>query len=183
MRSADLAEDVREHFPILEQEVNGKPLVYLDSAATSHKPLQVLDVIRQFNLRDTANVHRGVHALASRATDAYEAARGKLAAFINAPSDREIVWTKNATEAINLIAQSWAMHNLKDGDEVRESNHKHVLSITFGTELYVYMWKYGGRQRLFTLLPISLFFYRIVAAIEIVCFGCTKSTYGQNRCR
>jgi cysteine desulfurase/selenocysteine lyase len=110
--------NVRQDFPILEQEVNGKPLVYLDSAATSQKPTQVLDVIREHNLRSTANVHRGVHALASRATDAYEAARRKLAAFINAASDREIVWTKNATEAINLVAQSWAMHNLGEGDEV-----------------------------------------------------------------
>ena len=120
-RSSGLAEEVREHFPILQQGVNGKPLVYLDSAATSQKPTQVLDVIREFNLRDTANVHRGVHALASRATDAYEAARGKVATLINASSDREIVWTKNATEAINLVAQSWAMHNLNERDEVFDS--------------------------------------------------------------
>jgi cysteine desulfurase / selenocysteine lyase len=118
-RSPDLSQfNVRSDFPILEQEVNGKPLVYLDSAATSHKPTQVLDAIREHNVRNTANVHRGVHALASRATDAYEAARTKVANFINAASDREIVWTRNATEAINLVAQSWAMHNLDEGDEV-----------------------------------------------------------------
>jgi cysteine desulfurase / selenocysteine lyase len=104
---------------VLDQTVHDKPLIYLDSAATSQKPLQVLDAIREFSLRDTANVHRGVHTLASRATDAYEAARRKVAAFVNARTDREIVWTKNATEAINLVAQSWAMHNLQEGDEVR----------------------------------------------------------------
>lgn len=134
-RSSSLAEEVRGHFPILEQEVNGKHLVYLDSAATSQKPTQVLDVIREFNLRDTANVHRGVHALASRATDAYEAARGKLATFINASSDREVVWTKNATEAMNLVAQSWAMHNLNEGDEVYSSKPQHHYLVDFPCSL------------------------------------------------
>lgn len=116
--SSGLAQHVRKDFPILEQEVHGKPLVYLDSGATSQKPIQVLDAIREFGLRDNSHIHGGVHSLASRARDAYEAATDKLAAFINAASDREIVWTKNATEAINLVAQSWGMHNLKQGDEV-----------------------------------------------------------------
>ena len=114
-----LAQRVRSDFPILDQRVHDKPLVYLDSAATSQKPTAVLDAVRAYYDNDNANVHRGVHALASRATDAYEAARGKVARFVNAGSDREIVWTRNATEAVNLVANSWARQNLRPGDEVR----------------------------------------------------------------
>lgn len=117
--SIDLPATVRRDFPILDQLVHDKQLVYLDSAATSQKPSAVLDAVREFYAKDNANVHRGVHALASRATDAYEAARTKVANLINARSDREIVWTRNATEAINLVAQSWGRANLAEGDEVR----------------------------------------------------------------
>lgn len=113
-----LGQRVRKDFPILDQKVHDKPLVYLDSAATSQKPRAVLDAVRAYYERDNANVHRGVHALASRATDAYEGARAKVARHINAPSDREIVWTRNATEAVNLVARSWAQPRLKPGDEV-----------------------------------------------------------------
>lgn len=118
MIPSGLGQRARKDFPILDQEVHGKPLVYLDSGATSQKPVQVLDAIREFSLKDTSHIHGGVHSLASRARDAYRAATDKVAAFINAPSSEEIVWTKNATEAINLVAQSWGMHNLKPGDEV-----------------------------------------------------------------
>ena len=117
--SIDLPATVRRDFPILDQLVHDKQLIYLDSAATSQKPSVVLDAVREFYAKDNANVHRGVHALASRATDAYEAARTKVANLINARSDREIVWTRNATEAINLVAQSWGRANLAEGDEVR----------------------------------------------------------------
>jgi cysteine desulfurase / selenocysteine lyase len=120
-----LAEDLRLDFPILYQEVNEKPLVYLDNAATSQKPLAVLDALQNYYRRDNANVHRGVHTLSSRATDAYEGARDKIAAFINAASRQEIVFTRNATEAINLVAYSWGHANLTPGDEIILSVMEH----------------------------------------------------------
>jgi cysteine desulfurase / selenocysteine lyase len=120
-----LAEDLRLDFPILYQEVNEKPLVYLDNAATSQKPLAVLDALQEYYRRDNANVHRGVHTLSSRATDAYEGARDKIAAFVNAASRQEIVFTRNATEAINLVAYSWGQANLKPGDEIILSVMEH----------------------------------------------------------
>ncbi|MGI0490470.1 SufS family cysteine desulfurase [Alkalinema pantanalense CENA528] len=113
-----LAEQVRLDFPILHQEVNGKPLVYLDNAATSQKPIAVLDAIRHYYERDNANVHRGIHTLSARATEAYEAVRDKTAKFVNAASRDEIVFTRNATEAINLVAYAWGMGSLQPGDEI-----------------------------------------------------------------
>jgi cysteine desulfurase/selenocysteine lyase len=120
-----LAEELRLDFPILFQEVNEKPLVYLDNAATSQKPLAVLDALQDYYRRDNSNVHRGVHTLSSRATDAYEGARDKVAAFVNAASRQEIMFTRNATEAINLVAYSWGQSNLKAGDEVILSVMEH----------------------------------------------------------
>jgi cysteine desulfurase/selenocysteine lyase len=113
-----LALKVRADFPVLNQEVNGKPLVYLDNAATSQKPIAVLDALRYYYEHDNANVHRGAHTLSSRATDAYEGARDKIAAFINAASRNEIIYTRNASEAINLVAYSWGMSHLQPGDEI-----------------------------------------------------------------
>lgn len=101
-----LGRGVRSDFPLLDQNVwEGKPLVYLDSAATSQKPAAVLEVMARHQSRDNANVHRGAHALSVRSTDAYEAARDKVAAFVHASSRNEIVFTRGATEAINLVAQ------------------------------------------------------------------------------
>lgn len=120
-----LAEQVRADFPILQQEVNGKPLVYLDNAATSQKPLLVLNSIRDYYEQYNSNVHRGVHTLSARATDAYEAARDKVAAFVNAASRQEIVFTRNASEAINLVAYSWGTSNLQRGDEIILSVMEH----------------------------------------------------------
>jgi cysteine desulfurase / selenocysteine lyase len=120
-----LAEDLRLDFPILYQEINEKPLVYLDNAATSQKPLAVLEAIQDYYRRNNANVHRGVHTLSSRATDAYEGARDKIAAFVNAASRQEIVFTRNATEAINLVAYSWGQASLKPGDEIILSVMEH----------------------------------------------------------
>lgn len=117
-QDTSLALQVRADFPILDQEVNGKPLVYLDNAATSQKPKAVLDAIRHYYERDNANVHRGIHTLSARATAAYEAARDKVAAFVNAVSRDEIVFTRNATEAINLVAYAWGMNSLQAGDEI-----------------------------------------------------------------
>jgi cysteine desulfurase/selenocysteine lyase len=113
-----LAASVRSDFPILSQKVHDKPLVYLDNAATSQKPIAVLDALRSYYENDNANVHRGVHTLSARATDAYEGARDKVAAFVNAASRQEIVYTRNASEAINLVAYAWGNANLQRGDEI-----------------------------------------------------------------
>jgi cysteine desulfurase/selenocysteine lyase len=113
-----LAEQTRSDFPILQQKINDKPLIYFDNAATSQKPNAVINALRKYYEYDNANVHRGAHSLSSRATDAYEGARDKVAQFINARSRNEIVYTRNATEAINLVAYSWGLDNLKTGDEI-----------------------------------------------------------------
>ncbi|MEB3295541.1 MAG: SufS family cysteine desulfurase [Synechococcales bacterium] len=113
-----LALQVRQDFPILHQQVNGHPLVYLDNAATSQKPRAVLDALQHYYEFDNSNVHRGVHTLSSRATEAYETSRDKVAAFVNARSRDEIVFTRNASEAINLVAYAWGMNFLKPGDEI-----------------------------------------------------------------
>ncbi|MCL6752411.1 cysteine desulfurase [Nostoc sp. CCCryo 231-06] len=124
-----LADKVRADFPILHQEVNEKPLVYLDNAATSQKPLFVLNTLRDYYEQYNANVHRGAHSLSAKATDAYEGARDKIAKFINATSRQEIVYTRNATEAINLVAYSWGMNNLQPGDEIILSVMEHHSNI------------------------------------------------------
>ncbi|CAG7631382.1 cysteine desulfurase [Paenibacillus allorhizosphaerae] len=111
-------EEIRKLFPILQQEINGHPLVYLDSAATSQKPVQVIEAIKKYYEYDNANVHRGVHTLGSRATDAYEGAREKLRGFINARSTEEIIFTRGTTSAINLVAASYARAVCKEGDEI-----------------------------------------------------------------
>ncbi len=113
-----LAAKVRSDFPILMQEVNGHRLVYLDNAATSQKPVQVLETLRNYYDEYNSNVHRGVHTLSARATDAYEQAREKVARFVNAASYQEIVYTRNASEAINLVAYAWGLNTLQAGDEV-----------------------------------------------------------------
>lgn len=120
-----LAAKVRTDFPILHQAVNGHPLVYFDNAATSQKPQAVLDALRHYYEQDNANVHRGVHTLSARATDAYEGARDKVAAFVNAASRDEIVFTRNASEAINLVAYAWGMNTLQAGDEIILSVMEH----------------------------------------------------------
>ena len=109
---------VREQFPILSQEVNGHPLVYLDSAATSQKPRVVLDALRRYYEFDNSNVHRGVHTLGSRATDAYEGAREKVAKFIGAARPEEIIFTRGTTTALNLVADSYGGAHVKEGDEI-----------------------------------------------------------------
>ncbi|BAB74194.1 cysteine desulfurase [Anabaena sp. FACHB-709] len=124
-----LADKVRADFPILHQEVNGKTLVYLDNAATSQKPLFVLNALRDYYEQYNSNVHRGAHTLSAKATDAYEGARDKVAKFINAASRKEIVYTRNASEAINLVAYSWGMNNLQAGDEIILSVMEHHSNI------------------------------------------------------
>jgi len=120
---------IRRDFPILDQQVNGQPLVYLDNAASSQKPNQVIDAISDYYRQDNANVHRGVHRLSQRATDAYEGARDKVRGFINAKSDKEIIFVRGATEAVNLVAQSFVRPMLAKGDEVLISHIEHHANI------------------------------------------------------
>ncbi len=109
---------LRDDFPILHQTVNGKPLAYLDNAASSQRPRQVIEAVTHYEQHDHANIHRGVHTLSQRATDAFEGARKRIAGFINAASERELIFTRGTTEAINLVAQSYARPRLQPGDEI-----------------------------------------------------------------
>ncbi|EDN9506348.1 SufS family cysteine desulfurase [Listeria monocytogenes] len=116
---------IRADFPILDQEINEKPLAYLDNAATSQKPKQVIEALTHYYEFDNANVHRGVHTLAARATDAYESARSKVAKFIHAREVAEIIFTRGTTSAINLVADSYAEANIEAGDEIVISYLEH----------------------------------------------------------
>jgi len=109
---------LREDFPILHQQIHGKPLAYLDNAASSQRPRQVIDAVTHYEEHDHANIHRGVHTLSQRATDAFEGARKRVAGFINAASERETIFTRGTTEAINLVAQAYARPRLRPGDQV-----------------------------------------------------------------
>lgn len=122
-------ERVRADFPILEQQVNGHPLVYLDNAATTQKPEAVINAISDYYRHDNANVHRGAHTLSERATMAFEDARKAVAQFLNSPSDQEVIWVRGVTEAINLVAHSWGGSNLKPGDRVLVSTLEHHSDI------------------------------------------------------
>lgn len=123
------AELVRLDFPILAQQVNGHPLVYLDNAATTQKPECVIEAIVDYYRHDNANVHRGVHTLSDRATLAFEAARECVATFINSPDPRQVIWTSGTTEAINLVANSWGRSSLHPGDRVLVSWLEHHSNI------------------------------------------------------
>jgi cysteine desulfurase/selenocysteine lyase len=112
------ANRLRADFPFLEELHNGKPFAYLDSAVSAQKPRQVLDAMREFYAHSYTNVHRSVYRLAERATEGFEGARGKVAAFLNAPSEREVIFTRSATEALNLVAYAWGLDNLGPGDVV-----------------------------------------------------------------
>ena len=120
---------IKEQFPILNQEVNGHPLVYLDSSATSQKPLSVIEAVNTYYREDNSNVHRGVHTLGTRATDKYEGAREKVREFINARSTAEIIFTRGTTTAINLVATSYGRANLKPGDEIVITPMEHHSNI------------------------------------------------------
>ena len=120
---------VRGLFPILNEEIGGKPLVYLDSAATSQKPRSVIDSLTNYYEHTNANVHRGIHELSRRSTVAYEDARARLARFIGAAGPEELIWTRGTTEAINLVAGSWALDTLREGDEILISSMEHHSNI------------------------------------------------------
>lgn len=120
---------IRRDFPLLDQKVHGKPLIYFDNAATSQKPRVVIEALRTYYEQYNANVHRGIHELSTRATAAYEAARARVAKFINARSPDEIVFTRGTTEAINLVAASWGASNLKPGDVILLTEMEHHSNI------------------------------------------------------
>jgi cysteine desulfurase/selenocysteine lyase len=130
---------IRDDFPILKQRVHGKPLVYLDSAATSQKPRQVLDAYLRFYEEYNANVHRGVYSIAERATEAYEAARATIARFIGAAGPEEIIFTRNVTESLNLVAYSWGRSHVGPGDEILLTEMEHHSDLV--------PWQFVARER------------------------------------
>lgn len=140
---------LRDEFPAIHQSVNGKPLAYLDNAATTQRPKAVLDAMEAFYREDNANVHRGVHTLSQRATDKFESARQTVARFVNAPSPDEVVFTKGCTEAINLVAASWGRQNLSEGDVVLLSTLEHHSNIV--------PWQVVAQERGAKIVPIPIF--------------------------
>ena len=127
--SAFDVEKIREDFPVLKQKIHGKPLVYLDNAATSQKPRAVIDAIIKFYEVDCANIHRGVHELSQRSTAAYEETRSRVRKFLNAKSNKEIIFVRGATEGINLVSQTWGRTTLKPGDEIIIAGLEHHSNI------------------------------------------------------
>lgn len=121
--------DIRQHFPILDQQVNGRDLVYLDSAATSQKPIAVIEALSTYYREYNSNVHRGVHTLGTKATDGYEGAREKVRRFIGAKSIQEIIFTRGATTALNIVAQSYGLTNVKEGDEIVITYMEHHANV------------------------------------------------------
>src|SRR6185369_3184408 len=119
----------RADFPILDQEVHGRPLIYFDNAATTQKPRAVVDALRRYYERDNANVHRGIHELSNRATAGFEAARARAARFINARSAEEIIFTRGTTEGINLVASSWGSKFVGTGDTILLTEMEHHSNI------------------------------------------------------
>jgi len=145
-------ERIRNDFPILKQQVHGKPLVYLDNAATSQKPQVVIDTVTQYYLAQNSNVHRGVHFLSEQATQAFEGARAKVARFLNASNAREVIFVRGATEGINLVAQSYGRTFIKAGDEILISAMEHHSNIVpwqmlceqIGARLRIIPFNYDG---------------------------------------
>jgi cysteine desulfurase / selenocysteine lyase len=128
MKNFDI-DAIRADFPILSRKINGQELVYLDNAATSQKPKQVIQALVDYYEQTNANVHRGVHTLSIEATDAYELARTKVAKFINAPRPEEVIWTRNTSESLNLVAMTWAEANIKEGDNIVITAMEHHSNI------------------------------------------------------
>ena len=122
-------EKIRKDFPILSQKVNGNDLVYLDNAATSHKPKKVINSLVNYYEKYNSNVHRGVHTLSIKATDEFENSRKSVQKFINAKSSNEIIFTRNASESLNLISYSWGRENINSGDEIFITPFEHHSNI------------------------------------------------------
>ena len=171
---------VRAEFPALHQQVNGKPLVYLDNAATTQKPEAVLRAIDMYYRRDNANVHRGIHELSRRATVAFEDARTKVAAWIGAPEAAELVWTRGTTEGINLVAWSWGTENVRAGDEILLTTMEHhsnlvpwqLLARRNGARLRYIEMDSHGRLRLEDLPSL------LSARTKLVAFGHVSNALG-----
>ncbi len=142
------ASTLRDDFPILNQEVNGKPLIYLDNAATTQKPKVVIDRVSSFLSEENANIHRGVHHLSMNATKAYDQARSAVAKFINANSDNEIIFVRGATEAINLVANSFGKSLLEKGDEILVTEMEHHANIV--------PWQLVARETGAKVIPIAI---------------------------
>ncbi len=143
------ARKLRADFPILQQEINGKPLAYLDSAVTAQKPRQVLDAMTNFYETSYANVHRGVYGLAERATEAFEGARDRIARFVNAPSSRELIFTRNATESLNLVAYAYGLASFGPGDVVVVTELEHHSNFV--------PWQYVAKRTgaTFRMIPVT----------------------------
>src|SRR5689334_21568554 len=122
-------ERIREDFPVLKQKIHGKPLVYLDNAATAQKPQSVIDAIVKFYEVDCANIHRGVHELSQRSTAKYEETRNKVKRFLHAKSTHEIIFVRGTTEGINLVTQTWGRKNIQEGDEIIVAGLEHHSNI------------------------------------------------------
>ncbi|MCE7865162.1 MAG: cysteine desulfurase [Bacteroidetes bacterium CHB5] len=148
MASLDV-QQIRSQFPILHQQVNGKPLIYFDNAATNQKPKQVIDALARYYENDNANIHRGIHTLAERATIAYEATRQAMQAFIHAKHEEEIIFTRGVTESINLVASSYGRAFLQSGDEVIVSGLEHHSNIV--------PWQMicGERKAILKVIPVT----------------------------
>jgi cysteine desulfurase/selenocysteine lyase len=168
-------DEARGDFPSLSQEINGQPIVYLDSAASSQQPASVIDKVAEYQRHDHANVHRGVHTLSHRATEAYESARDSIRKFINAKSRTEVVFTRGTTEAINLVAQSYCRPRLKKGDKILITHLEHHSNIVpwqlvceqTGAELVVGPIDLSGEVQLETLLGMMDSHVRLVAVAHV----------------
>ena len=168
-------ERIRNDFPILAQTIHGKPLVYLDNAASTQKPRVVIDCIRQVYEQDYANIHRGVHTLSQRATDRYEGARSRIQRFLNARHSHEIIFVRGATEGINLVAQSFGRSHLQAGDEILITAMEHHANIVpwqmlceqIGTRLVVAPMDQQGELRLDELISRMSARTRLVAVTQV----------------
>jgi cysteine desulfurase/selenocysteine lyase len=168
------AHRLREDFAVFGDLVNGKPVAFLDSAASTQKPKQVLDAMRDFYEHSYANVHRGVYRLAERATAGYEGARAKVASLLNAPSEREVVFTRGATEALNLVAYAWGLDNLGPGDVVVVTDLEHHSSFV--------PWQYvaGRTGAAFRAVPIDEYGELDLAALDEIDRGGTVKVVSAN---
>jgi cysteine desulfurase/selenocysteine lyase len=159
---------VRADFAVLERQFGGKPLAFLDSAASSQKPRQVIEAITHYYTTSHANVHRGIYQLSQEATDAFEKARGRIARFINAPDSKEVIFVRNATEAINLVAQSWGRANLHPGDEILLTEMEHHANLV--------PWQLIAQEKEAKLrfIPITEDGQLDLSALDEVLTGCTR---------
>src|SRR5690554_4110118 len=139
---------IRRDFPILQQRVHGQPLVYFDSAATTQKPQVVMDALDNYYLLDNSNVHRAAHALADRATAAFESARRQVSSFINSPKSEHVIWTRGTTESINLVASSYGRAVLQPGDKILVSTLEHHSNIV--------PWQLVAKERGAEVVPIPI---------------------------